>query len=97
MRIPERKSCTSVPPVVLDKALLAMPRTMRTKAAEDALLPFQLLRAAQQVENLFIVVDAHTVLRRILAVHQLRKRHMNYVAEFLDDAVIRHTLSVLPF
>ena len=67
------------------------------KAAEDALLPFQLLRAAQQVENLFIVVDAHTVLRRILAVHQLRKRHMNYVAEFLDDAVIRHTLSVLPF
>ena len=31
MRIPERKSCTSVPPVVLDKALLAMPRTMRTK------------------------------------------------------------------
>ena len=31
MRIPEKKSCTSVPPVVLDRALLAMPRTMRTK------------------------------------------------------------------
>ena len=31
MRIPEKKSCTSVPPVVLDRSLLAMPRTMRTK------------------------------------------------------------------
>ena len=70
MRIPEKKSCTSVPPVVLDRA--------------------------QQVENLFIVVDAHAVLRRILAVHQLRKRHMDRVAEFLDDAVIRHTRSRLP-
>ena len=70
MRIPEKKSCTSVPPVVLDRA--------------------------QQVENSFIVVDAHAVLRRILAVHQLRKRHMKRFAEPLNDAVIGHTLSVLP-
>ena len=71
MRIPEKKSCTSVPPVVLDRA--------------------------QQVENLFIVVDAHAVLRRILAVHQLRERYMERIAECLNDAVIRHTLSVFPF
>ena len=31
MRIPEKKFCTSVPPVVLDMAPLAMPRTMRAK------------------------------------------------------------------
>ena len=71
MRIPEKKSCTSVPPVVLDRA--------------------------QQVENLFIVVDAHAVLRRILAVHQLRKRHMKRITELLNNGVIRHTRSVLPF
>ena len=67
------------------------------KAAEDAPLTLQLLCAAQQVENLFIVVDAHAVLRRILAVHQLRKRHMDRVAEWLNDAVIGHTRSVFPF
>ena len=70
MRIPEKKSCTSVPPVVLDRA--------------------------QQVENLFIVVDAHAVLRRILAVHQFRERHMKRVAEFMDDAVVRHTFAGFP-
>ena len=57
----------------------------------------QLLCAAQQVKDLFIIVDAYTVLHRILAVHQLRKRHMNRLTEPLNDAVIGHTFSVLPF
>lgn len=63
------------------------------KAAEDSLLTLQLLCAAQQVKDLFIIVDAYTVLRRILAVHQLRERCMERIAECLNDAVIGHTFS----
>lgn len=37
----------------------------------------------------------HRRARRILTVHQLRKRHVKRLAERLDDAVIRHTPSVL--
>lgn len=47
-------------------------------------------------EDLRIVIDAHTAISRILAVHQFRKRHAERVAERLNDAVIRHTLPVLP-
>ena len=69
----------------------------KNKPIEGALLTLQLLCAAQQAEDLLIVLDAHAVLRRILAVHQLRKRHMKRFAEPLNDAVIGHTRSVLPF
>ena len=62
-------------------------------AAENALLPLQFLRAVKQIEDLRIVIDAHAVLRRVLAVHQLRKRHMERIAELLDNAVIRHAFA----
>ena len=68
----------------------------KDKAVKNALLPLQFLRAAQQVEDLCIVVDAHAVLCCILSVHQLRKRHMKRFAEPLNDAVIGHTLARLP-
>lgn len=66
------------------------------EALGDDLLALQLLCAALQVENLLIVVDPHTALRRVLADHELRKRHMELAAEPLNDAVVRHALTVLP-
>ena len=54
------------------------------------------VRAPQQIEHLRVVME-HAVLRRILAVHQFGKCNGKLFAELLDDAVIRHTLAVLPF
>ena len=66
------------------------------EALGDDLLALQLLCAALQVEDLPVVVNPHVVFCRILAVHKLRKRRVECIAELLDDAVVLHALAILP-
>ena len=71
-------------------------KDVEDEAVEDALPTLQLLRAAQQVEDLPVVVGPHAVLHRILVIHELRKRHVECAAELLNDAAVRHALAILP-
>ena len=96
IRRPDTNSCTSEPLAVADMALQARPRTTRM-IVENPFLPFQLLHAAQQVKDLFIVINPHAVLRRILAVHQLGERNGKLPADLFNNAVIGHALAVFPF
>ena len=96
IRRPDTNPCTSESLAVADMALQARPRTTRMIPYRIFFLPLQVLCAAQQVKDLFIVINPHAILRRILAVHQLGERNGKLPADLFNNAVIGHTLAVFP-